>query len=389
MKIVHFKTMLHPKYGGPSFSVPVQCRGVALEGVDVTLATFPESRPFEDKLIKDGVKISEIEHPHNPLLLKTGLSLSHWLKKNHDADIVHYHGVWASGCHWISKSARKYGIKTVLNPRGDLEIARINYNPWKKAKKKLAWLLYGKKDTQSAACIIATSEQEYNAVRSLGITAPIAIVPNGIEIDTFPKSISHTYHDGKVMLFLSRINPIKGIEYLIEAWQAIPPKEREGWQIHIVGNSDPKEYINELEKRVSELGLFDSIKFLGPITGENKIKKYQESDVFVLPTLNENFGNVIAEAMMCELPVITTTNAPWKVINDYECGWWINLSVEGLTKALHEAITMTDEERWELGKKGRRCIEDNYASPAVAKKTVEIYKWVLGMTGKPDYVFLK
>lgn len=387
MKIQHFLMRLAPKYGGPTASVPVQCIGTQKLGAQMSFLVYEESRPYENRLVENGVEVVEIDNPKGRLNTLFSLTLFNYLKSQQQRpDIYHYHGVWMLSNHWVATQGRRNSVKCVLNPRGDLEIARINYNRWKKLKKQIVWWLYGKKDTQNAACIIATSEQEKQAVRSLGITAPIAIIPNGIETDTFPTDIVHKTHKKKTILFLSRVNPIKGIEYLLNAWKAIPEAERNNWQIHIAGNSDPKDYVNELKKKAEELGVKESVKFVGPITGTAKLEKYQDSDLFVLPTLNENFGNVVAEAMMCELPVITTKNAPWKVLDDYECGWWIDLSVDNLVKALHDAMMLSDEERWELGIRGRRCIEENFASSAVAKKTLAVYKWVLGQGKKPDYV---
>ena len=388
MRIIHFLLSLHPKYGGPTASVPVQCRGIAEEGEDVTLVTYTESRPFEEQLLAAGVKIMELDRPKSRLSQMFQIPILQFLRNEDNSDIYHYHGIWMPSNHWISKMARLHKKKAIVNPRGDLETARINYNRWKKIKKTVAWKLYGGKDTQSAACIIATSSQEMKAIRALGITAPVAIIPNGIETSAFPKTLIHKHHDDKIVLFLSRLNPIKGIEYLLDAWKSIPSIEREGWQLHIAGNSDPQEYIKELEERVNELRLNDSVHFLGPITGEDKIQKYQESDLFILPTLNENFGNVIAEAMMCGLPVITTTNAPWSILNDYQCGWWINLSTENLAKAICEAMMLSDDERNRMGERGRQCIEENFASSAVAQKTVDVYKWVLGKIAKPDFIYL-
>ena len=267
-----------------------------------------------------------------------------------------------------------------------MEIYRINYDKWKKLKKRIIWQLYAKKDTQNASCIIATSEQEANAVRSRGITAPIAIIPNGIEITNFPTKIVHTHREKKIVLFLSRVNPIKGLELLIEAWSKLPDNLCMNWELHIAGNSDPKEYVHKLKEQISQLGLEDKVKLLGPITGEAKMQKYMNSDLFVLPTFNENFGNVIAEAMMCECPAITTRNAPWKVLEEDKCGWWIDLSVDNLVKTLTEAMSLTDDERIELGKKSRQCIINHFSSESVSKKTKAVYEWILGIGDKPDLV---
>lgn len=387
MKVIHVMLSLNPKYGGPTYSVPIQCRGVAKEGVDVTLYTYSESRPWEAALLNDGVKIKEYDKPTSFFRKKFHLALKELLKKDDNADIYHYHGIWLPCNHWCAVAARQKGKKYVVNPRGDLEIYRINYNKWKKLKKKIIWHLYAKRDTQNASCIIATSQQECDAIRQLGITAPIAIIPNGIEMTNFPNEVIHTHRDKKVVLFLSRVNPIKGLELLIDAWSKLPDNLRANWQLHIAGNSDPKDYVHKLEGLISQLGLVDNVKLLGPITGDNKMRKYMNSDLFILPTFNENFGNVIAEAMMCECPAITTKNAPWQVLNDDKCGWWIDLSVDNIVTTLIEAMSLTDEQRIELGKKSRQCIINHFSSESVAKQTKKVYEWILGQGDKPEFVY--
>lgn len=386
MKVIHFIMSLNPKYGGPTYSVPIQCRGLAKAGVDTTLFTYSESRPWEKEIVSDGVRIVEYDKPTSFIRKKWHLALRDLLKKEDDADIYHYHGAWLPCNHWCAAAARRKGKKYVLNPRGDLETYRINYNKIKKIKKKLIWWLYAHKDTQNASCIIATSRQEADAVRRLGITAPIAIIPNGIEMNIFPESVTHTHRYNKVVLFLSRVNPIKGLEPLIEAWNKLPVELSDGWELHIAGNSDPIDYVNKLKEQIKSLNLEDKVKLLGSITGEAKMQKYMNSDLFILPTFNENFGNVIAEAMMCECPAITTKNAPWEVLNEDKCGWWIDLSVDNLVKTLTEAMSLTDEERIELGKKGRQCIINHFSSESVAKKTKAVYEWILGDGDKPDFV---
>ena len=377
---------LDPKYGGPTYSVPIQCRGLAKEGVDTTLFTYSESRPWENEIVADGVRIVEYDKPTSFIRKKWHLALRDLLKKEDDADIYHYHGAWQPCNHWCAAAARRKSKKYVLNPRGDLETYRINYDKLKKIKKKLIWWLYAHKDTQNASCIIATSKQEADAVRRLGITAPIAIIPNGIEMNIFPKSVTHTHRDKKVVLFLSRVNPIKGLEPLIEAWNKLPIEMSDGWELHIAGNSDPADYVDRLREQIKSLNLEDRVKILGPITGDAKMDKYMNSDLFILPTYNENFGNVVAEAMMCECPVITTKNAPWEVLNEDKCGWWIDLSVDNLVTTLTKAMSLTDEQRIELGKKSRQCIISHFSSESVAKKTKAVYEWILGIGDKPDFV---
>lgn len=391
MKIQHYLLYgtLDPRYGGPTYSIPIQIIGTEHEGADMSFVVYEGSKPWEDSMHGNGVKMINLPDPKGLIERNLGPSLNKYFKKlDETPDILHFHGVWMPVNYKVAKYGWKHQIPYVINPRGDLETTRINYDLLKRIKKMAAWFLYSKRIVKRAACIFATSEQERDGIRRLRIMTPIAIIPNGIELNAFPKEVVHHHSDKRIVLFLSRINPIKGIEYLIDAWNNLGSELRNNWELHIAGNSDPKDYIETLMQKVNDLELSDSIKFIGTITGDAKLRKYQDTNLFVLPTLNENFGNVVAEALMCECPVITTKNAPWRCLEDYHCGWWIDLSVEQLSKTLADAMTLSDEERHEMGRKGRKCITELFAAPAVAKKTMAVYRWVLGKSSKPDFVEL-
>lgn len=391
MKIRHFLLYgsLDPKFGGPTYSVPLQCIGVQRLDAKVSLVVYEASKPWEKRLIEEGVEVVNLPDPRNNYQYTFATNLKNYLANCTEIpDVLHFHGVWMPSNLIISNYGRKHNLPYVINPRGDTEVTRINYNWFKRIKKRFAWCLYGKRIVDKAACIIATSEQEYRSIRTLGSKVPVAIIPNGIEIDAFPKEVTHKFGEKKVLLFLSRVNPIKGLDYLIDAWSLLPGSLRKEWELQIAGNSDPKDYILTLEKKVNELKLNDSVKFLGSINGSEKLRKYQDANLFILPTLNENFGNVIAEAMMCECPVITTKNAPWSCIQEDKCGWWIDLSIDNLVQVLIESMSLSDDERLEMGRKSRQCIINRYSLDSIAKMTLSLYEWVINRNEKPLFVHL-
>ncbi|NBL01132.1 MAG: hypothetical protein EOM50_24680, partial [Erysipelotrichia bacterium] len=232
MKICHFLGHLNPIYGGPTYSVPIQCINSQKEGAEMSFVTFSSSRQWEDALLDAGVKVIEIEEPKTFLARKFGLSYSHYLYFcKEKIDILHFHGVWMPANNVVGGYGKKKGIPYVINPRGDLETSRLNYDKFKKLKKLLVWHLYGERLVNNAACIITTSEQERDGVRRLGGKSPIAIIPNGIELDAFPKEVVHNHGEKKVVLFLSRVNPITGIEYLLDAWSKLDANLRADWEL--------------------------------------------------------------------------------------------------------------------------------------------------------------
>lgn len=386
MKVLFQLTELDPIFGGPTYSVPLQAYGVSEQGVDTSFLTFENNSDYCDRLVKGGVNIQYVERPSNFISRYLYAPIKRYLSSHNNYDIYHSHGVWLLCNHWHASYSRKFGKAYVLNPRGDLQVKSMSYNRWKQFKKMIAWNLYAFKDVNRASCIIATSEQERDAIRRLKITAPIAVVPNGIDLSQFPDNIAHHHNDKKVAMFLGRVNPIKGLDYLIDAWASLPKEILERWELHIAGNSDPVDYIQTLQAQVAQHNLQDNIKFVGQVVGDEKIKKYCNTDLFILPSHNENFSNVVAEALMCGCPIITTQGTPWKSAVDNKFGWWIPLSRKNLTETIMSAASLSDEERWQMGQRGRNFIVDNYSLPTVSMKIKTLYKWVLGQGSKPDFV---
>jgi glycosyltransferase involved in cell wall biosynthesis len=139
---------------------------------------------------------------------------------------------------------------------------------------------------------------------------------------------------------------------------------------------------------VKKTGLEDQFVFTGPVFGEAKQGLFQRADLFVLPTFSENFGLVIAEALAGGIPVITTKGAPWRELVTNTCGWWVDIGAEPLVEALREAMSLTDVERWKMGLRGRKLMEEHYSWPSVAKDMKAVYKWMLGGGTPPKCVLV-
>jgi glycosyltransferase involved in cell wall biosynthesis len=109
---------------------------------------------------------------------------------------------------------------------------------------------------------------------------------------------------------------------------------------------------DELRALAMALGL-TRVSVEGPIYGDAKTTAYRDADVFVLPTLNENFGLTVAEALAAGTPAISTKGAPWNGLESEGCGWWIDHGVEPLAEALARAMALPREALKEMGDKGR------------------------------------
>lgn len=300
------------------------------------------------------------------------------------ADIFHGNGMWEYPVHAMAKVARQQKKPYIISPHGMLEPWSLKQGKWKKL---LALTIFQKKDLKHAACLHATAPLEAINLRSLGCKNPIAVIPNGVHLEEYPLKKKNNVSTSRKILFLSRIHPKKGIELLIEAWSQIPNNIVHNWSIDIIGNGD-QEYITLLNQMIKEKGLQNSIQIKAPIYGEEKIAAYQQADLFVLPTHSENFGIVIAEALACGTPVITTKGTPWKDLETHECGWWINIGVSPLKSALKEALSLPPEKLVAMGINGHKLVEQKYSMQAVSEQMYQLYEWIINKTEKPDFVHL-
>jgi len=270
---------------------------------------------------------------------------------------------------------------------------------FRRFKKRLAWVLYQRLDLLSARVLHATSKDEAQVFRSLGFTQPIAVIPNGItkpqdhgttglrdHKTTGPQDERTAEHGpvvpwsrGPVVLFLSRIHPKKGLLDLVEAWAAVRPV---GWRL-VVAGGDENGHRAEVERAGRDKGLADRFEFVGEVADDKKWELYSRAGLFVLPSKAENFGLVIAEALACGVPVITTRATPWEEIQTHRCGWWVETGPTPLADALRQATGLTNAEREQMGRRGRALVEQNYTWPAAGQKMLAVYQWMLGLEEKP------
>lgn len=374
MKVLSFISSLDLSSGGPSRSVPMLAKGLAEFGVDVTLMTIRSKNMNIHALEGTTAKLKVLEPSFSRKEIAQYL-------KSEKFNLIQIQSMWDLPYHKVMLEARKLGIPYIVTPRGMLEPWSLSQKKW---KKKLAWWLYQRNDVQKSVCVFTTAKMEAEHVTNLGITTCKGVIPNGIETDSYPCKTSIDVVK-KQVLFLSRVHVKKGIEVLFDAWKRIH-SEFADWRLLVVGNGEA-EYIQSLERRVECLDLKDSIRILPPVFGNDKIRLYQESALFCLPSYSENFGMVIAEAMSCGTPVITTTNCPWEILNETNTGWCIDLSVDNLEHALREAMWMDANALYDMGQKASKLIFDNFDYRSVTRKTLRLYEWLLNGGEKPEFVY--
>ena len=286
-------------------------------------------------------------------------------------DVVHVNCCWLPGCALTVLSAKKRGYKVVLTTHGMLEPWIIRRHYW--TRKLPALLLYQRRAVSRADCIHATAESERQNLLKLGYNSNIQVIANGIDVDEIV--MKQSWKRRREILFLSRIHVKKGINYLLEAVAQLR-NELNGYTIRIAGEGDAA-YINELKQQANILGISEMICFEGGVYGDKKWELYRNADIFVLPTHSENFGIVVAEALACGTPVITTNGTPWQELTTERCGWWNEIGTAPLVAALRAFLAIDDIALEAMGRRGRALVEHRYSVVAVAAAMKALYSSVI------------
>jgi len=364
MKIIHFVYSIDKSSGG----IAAYTRLIAAELknlVELTVVTGKSENPEE--LNEVDVRYLNMELSRWFFLKKEFVAILKELK----ADLVHINGIWNPQNFLFQQASRSLGIKVLLSPHGMLEPYILNRHP---LKKKLALFLYQRKAIRLANYLHATAQSELEQIRKLGYTSPAIVIPNGIDFsEIIQREKLNSDNPFKNILFLSRIHPKKGIEFLIEAIQQL---KYEKLKVVIAGEGD-FDYIQSLIALTEKMGVENKIKFIGGVYAQDKWDLYQQADLFVLPTYSENFGIVVIEALAAGVPVITTTGTPWQELETHQCGWWIDLNILNLKKTIQDAIGLTPIELNKMGENGKKLVKSKYDIKAVSKETFNFYKAIL------------
>jgi glycosyltransferase involved in cell wall biosynthesis len=312
------------EYGGPVVKVSALARGLAERRHKVTVLTADlglAKRSGHGMMVErckwgwqseqDGVEaiyLSTLGHCR-ALTINPGV-IGFSRASLREFDVVHFYGLYNLLGPAVSSYCRRLEIPYVIEPMGMfLPIVR---NLW---LKRVYHRLLGKSFIARARFLIATSGQERQELIDGSIPASrIAVRRNGIEVpEKLPERGRFRLRNGigrdaTVVLFLGRLVSKKSPDLLIEAfarWRANSVNGKDAVLV-LAGPDEGDGFVRRLKKTADQLRMDESIRFVGPLYDERKWQAYRDADVFVLPSLNENFGNTAAESAACGTPVIVT-----------------------------------------------------------------------------------
>ncbi len=359
MRLLHVVPTYLPatRYGGPIFAVHGLCRALARRGHDVHVFTTnvdgsgTSEVPLDCPVEMDAVRVHYFASSfprlyYSPAMrrqLRTFVPL---------CDAVHVHSVFLWPTSAAARVAARAGVPYAVSPRGMLvpELMRR-----KSRVAKSMWIgLVERRTLAEAAGVHFTSQRELDDARLLRLPLPSPfIVPNGIDLPP----LSAERRDPRLLLFLGRVNWKKGLDRLIEAMRGIDAR------LVIAGNDE--------ENYAATLPRAPNVEFAGAVSGDAKNALLRRAAALVLPSLSENFGNVVLEAMAQATPVVVTPQVGLAA-DVGAAGAGIVTEPESLGAALN-ALLADPARAEEMGRRGRALVEARFSWDRIAAEMEEHY----------------
>ncbi len=376
---LHVVSHTDPRYGGLSAAVPAL--GVTLReryGVDVALAAFCNPGEEHKPTGYDELHLSfwpASRRAWNP----RGTLSRNFREEVRRADGLHIHGLWEKSTALACEVARSLGKPYVLSAHGMLE-------PWALRNRRLKKLVYAalveRRNVRGAACLHALTAAEAEQYRGFGARGRVTVVPNAVSLpeDVGPDEFLQHFpqlRNKRIVLFLSRLHPKKGLDLLVDAWARVA-KDYPDARLVLAG-PDSEGMQARLTATLLQHGADHQVVFTGMIAGDLKWSALAAAECFVLPSYSEGLSMALLEAMGSGLPVIATRACNMPEIVAADAGWEIESNAEALTVALTAMLSQTPDENWATGQNGARLVAEQCSQESVVRQMAELYAQVLGM----------
>jgi glycosyltransferase involved in cell wall biosynthesis len=388
LRVLHVIPAVAARYGGPSAAIVPMCEALnALDGVTAEVAaTDADGAAAFDR---SGWPARNTPLRLFPVGRGTGsrwahsTALARWLDDRVRCyDVVHVHSAWLHPTYAACRAARRHGVPVVYRACGTLSPYTWTRN---RLLKSAYWVGFERANVRSAAAFHCTSDEEATELRGYrAVTAPVVVYPLGVD----PEAWSVPKHEGvlrtrcgllvggpPVVLSLSRMHPKKGVtDLLLPAFARLTRPA----VLVVAGGADGSapDYPTEVARTVERLGLADRVRVLGPIPPADRWELFDGAAVFVLPSHQENFGLVVAEAMARGVPVVVSDRvqaAPH--VRAANAGAVVPRDVATLAAAL-DAMLSGPENRTAAGARGREYARAVFDWAAVAVRLRDLYRAV-------------
>ncbi len=387
MKILHVIPSVNPNTGGTAEALRQLCHIYNMGGLEVDVASLdaPET-------------IAGFNFPTKVFALGPGLGgygysrkAAKWFKQHvHVYNVVFLNGIWEYGTLAAYRALAGSDTPYAVFTHGMLDPYFKRRFPLKHIKKSIYWHLFLQRILRKATSVLFTCEEEkilarqsFSRYKVNEIVVPFGTFPPDCDLEAAKGEFLARWPEvrGKrVAVTMGRIHPKKGTDILIEAFAHTFAKDPD-WQLVIAG-PDQIGLRKELEMLAERLGISDRITWTGMVKGNLKWGVFAVSEVFVLPSHQENFGIVVAEALAAGLPVILSDKVNiWREIVNYRAGLVCEDTLEGTKAALMRWSQLTAEEIAAVRHRSKKCFDEMFNYEVTARKALEIVDYVAHRAG--------
>ena len=366
-------------------ALPAIARALRAQGVEVTIATTDDDGAGCRVEVPLGVAVRDddgaqrIHFRKSTEFYKVSWSLGTWLRQHvADFDVVHMHALFSYSSLAAARAAKRAGVPYIVRPLGVLN--RWGMKHRRQALKKWSLRFVEMPILRSAAAIHFTAEAERREAAEANAEIgklPSVVIPLPVEVGegkltASPAGRGTSPEDRCVILFLSRIDPKKGVELLLAAF-ALIAAEFPGSKLMIAGDGE-RDYLKSLKMKAAQLGIEDRILWTGFLAGEEKARAFAESTLFVLPSYSENFGIAAAEALAAGVPSILSENvAVAEDARAADAALVVPCNIAATSAALRRLLRDA-ELRERLAANGRKLVRDRFSYATVGARLAELYR---------------
>ena len=369
MKILLSADCFYPaQLGGPSNSIYWQAKSLTQAGHNVTVVATSQELPLsilrDQWLIMDCGQVIYTRNPHFYLPIK---HIWYGWRAIQKTDIVHLNSLFYPASFIWMLMSRLWGKPVVWSPHGELSPVALRIRP---RLKRL--IITASARFRREIWFHATSPQEMTDIRRhFGTDAQAVEIRSRMELleRVLPTPATPPY-----LLFIGRLHPIKGIDYLLMALSTSDLFRESTYVLKIAGPETDKAYTRLLTNLVQTLELGEKVSFIGSVQGGQKEHLYANARLTILPSHTENFGNVVIESLAQGTPVVASTNTPWQILETEQAGNWVSNEPDQLRQAIETYLVMPQPDYTGYRMRAFKLAHEQFSIQESAQEWVACYE---------------
>ncbi|UTV30462.1 glycosyltransferase [Photobacterium atrarenae] len=373
LKILRVISSVDPTHGGPIYGLTHSSKLLVEKGHHIEVLSLDD--PNDSKIRGFNYPLTSFRGMLGKL--QFSYEFSSWLDHHvSEFDVVITHGIWQYHSYATAKACRKHNIPYVVFTHGMLDPWFNQVDQIKALKKKIYWKLFESYTVNNSNAVLFTSQEEKALAKAafLPYSPAERVVAYGTpqpNIDIVAAKaaffrLAPQLQGKRIALYLGRIHQKKGIDLMLKALGNLAPLP-EDFMLVIAG-PDQTGLKEELDALSHQLGITKHIIWTGMLQGHEKWGAYYASDVFILPSHQENFGLVIAEALSTGTPVLTTNKVNiWHEVDHDQAGYVAPDTVAGIQSLLSQWFALSPNDRISMCKRALKCYSRHFSLKAAAQ----------------------